>query len=461
MTILDRQLEYYRTGATRSLAFRRAQLRALYDAVSAHEGELSRALADDLGKAPCESYSTEIGFVLSEIRHTLSHLRGWMKPRRVPTPITAFPASSRVCPEPKGSVLIIAPWNYPVLLALSPLTAALSAGNCAVLKPSELSPNTSAVLAKLIRSAFPEEYVAVREGDVSASTELLNLPFDHIFFTGSPRVGRIVMAAAAEHLTPVTLELGGKSPCIVDRTADLGLAARRIVWGKFLNAGQTCVAPDYLLVDAAVREELIGRMKEEITRLYGPAPLESPDYPKLISPRHLDRLCGLLDGEAEGSAAPWGNVLVGGEADRAGCRLAPTLLDGVTLDSPVMQEEIFGPILPILTFDRLEEAIALVRRFPKPLALYLFTRDRETERRVLAELPFGGGCVNDTIMHLVNPNLPFGGIGNSGMGAYHAHAGFDAFTHYKSVLRRGSRPDIPLRYPPYAGKLRWVKRILK
>lgn len=451
-TILDRQLSYYRTGETQSCAFRREQLNRLAAAVRAYEQELTAALARDLGKAPCESYQSEIGFVLSEIRHTLSHLRGWMKPRRVGTPITAFPGKSRIHPEPKGSVLIIAPWNYPVLLALSPLTAAISAGNCAVLKPSELSPNVSAVLKKLLCSAFSEEYVAVCEGAVEVSTELLAQPFDHIFFTGSPRVGKVVMEAAAQNLTPVTLELGGKSPCIVERSADLAVAARRIVWGKFLNAGQTCVAPDYLLVDETVKDTLVARMRQEIVRMYGPVPLDSPDYPKIVSRGHLDRLCSLLDG----------TVLVGGKCDRETGKLEPTLLDNVSLNSAVMQEEIFGPILPILSYRSLDEAVAIIRRYPKPLALYLFTKEERAERRILSELSFGGGCVNDTIMHLVNQNLPFGGVGNSGMGAYHARAGFDTFTHYKSVLKRGLHPDIPLRYPPYHGnKLKQIKKVMK
>ncbi|MBC8584138.1 aldehyde dehydrogenase [Youxingia wuxianensis] len=451
MTLFEKQKEFFLSGKTHSLSLRKAALTRLYKAVSLYEDRLSDALYQDLGKSAFESYETEIGLILSEIRYTLHHLKRWAQPKSVPTSIVNFPGKSTIYPQPKGVVLIISPWNYPVLLLLSPLIAAIAAGNCACLKPSELAPHTSAVLGEMIRSFFSPKYISVCQGDERVSARLLTLPFDHIFFTGSPRVGKIVMEAAAKTLTPVTLELGGKSPCIVEETADLSLSAKRILWGKIVNAGQTCVAPDYLLVQDTVKDKLLTEMKKVLFAMYGNNPAEHPDYPKIINERHFHRLCRLITG----------TILCGGQIDQKNLKIAPTLLDHITLDDPSMKEEIFGPLLPVLTFSRLEEAIEIIRRFESPLALYLFTQSKEVKLRILKEISFGGGCINDTIMHLANENLPFGGVGASGMGAYHGKCGFDQFTHYKSVLEKGLFYDNHLRYPPYKYKLLPLKWILK
>lgn len=451
--LASRQQAYFDAGHTRPVAFRRAQLQKLTDALHAHEQALTRALEQDLGKAPVESYLSEIGMIYAEARELQRHLGKWARPQRVSTPLANFPGQGRIYPEPYGRCLILAPWNYPALLSLQPLVGALAAGNCAVLKPSEYAPHTARVLEDILTQAFAPEYVAVVQGGPEVSQALCQHPFDLIFYTGGGQVGRKVMAAAAQHLTPVILELGGKSPCIVDQTADLALAARRIVWGKFLNAGQTCVAPDYLLVHQNVFYPLLDKMREAIATFYGPEPLQNPDYPKIISPRHFERLTGLLAGC---------RVLAGGQADPAACKIAPTLLGDVDLDSPIMREEIFGPLLPVLPYANLDAAFAQVRSGPKPLAAYCFTQDKSVQQRFLRTLSFGGGCINDTVMHLASPALPFGGVGESGMGAYHGKASFEAFTHRKGVLKKGLWPDIPLRYPPYTEKkLGLIRRVMK
>lgn len=450
--ILEGQRAYFRSGATRGLGFRREQLRKLLRGLGDWEPALLEALAADLGKSPFEAYATELGVVRGEIRFALEHLKGWARTKRVPGPLTQFPSGGRLMAEPKGCVLILAPWNYPVQLILAPLVSAIAAGNCAVLVLPEDAPRTSGVLAEMLERLYPPEYVAVRRASVEGNTRLLDLGFDHIFFTGSPRVGRIVMAAAAKNLTPVTLELGGKSPCIVDRTADIPLAARRIVWGKCLNAGQTCVAPDYVLVQEPVREAFLRELRRQAELLFPGGMLASGDYPQIVNRRHFDRLAGLLDGE---------RVLLGGEADPEGRKLALTVLDAPGPERPVMKEEIFGPILPVIPYGEIREALDFVLERPKPLALYLFTRDREVIRRVLGELSFGGGCLNDTIVHLLPHNLPFGGVGESGMGGCHGKAGFDTFTHWKPVLKRGTWLDLPVRYPPYRGKLGLLKKLMK
>lgn len=450
--ILEGQRAYFRSGATRGLGFRREQLRKLLRGLGDWEPALLEALAADLGKSPFEAYATELGVVRGEIRAALGHLKGWARTKRVPGPLTQFPSGGRLMAEPKGCVLILAPWNYPVQLILAPLVSAIAAGNCAVLVLPEDAPRTSGVLAEMLERLYPPEYVAVRRASVEGNTRLLDLGFDHIFFTGSPRVGRIVMAAAAKNLTPVTLELGGKSPCIVDRTADIPLAARRIVWGKCLNAGQTCVAPDYVLVQEPVREAFLRELRRQAEVLFPGGMLASGDYPQIVNRRHFDRLAGLLDGE---------RVLLGGEADPEGRKLALTVLDAPGPERPVMKEEIFGPILPVIPYGEIGEALDFVLERPKPLALYLFTRDREVIRRVLGELSFGGGCLNDTIVHLLPHNLPFGGVGESGMGGCHGKAGFDTFTHWKPVLKRGTWLDLPVRYPPYRGKLGLLKKLMK
>jgi aldehyde dehydrogenase (NAD+) len=444
-----RQRAFFQSGATRPLEFRRAQLRKLHDALMAHEAALLAALHADLRKSPCEAYTTEIGLVLGELRHALRRLPAWMKPQGRHTPLLAWPARGFVRPEPYGVAIIMGPWNYPLQLLLSPLVGALAAGNCVVLKPSEFAPHTAAAIAHLIGATFPEEYLAVVQGDREAAEALLREQFDSIFFTGSTRVGRAVMEAAARHLTPITLELGGKCPCLVCADAPLGITARRIAWGKFMNAGQTCVAPDFVLVDRRVRAPFVDAMKRTLHEFYGDDPQKSPDYARIINRNHLARLAGYLSN---------GQIAHGGQLEAGDLYLAPTLLTGVLPDAPVMQEEIFGPILPVLEFDQLDDALGLLRDQPTPLALYLFTPDRATQERVLAATRSGGVCLNDTVTHMIGKNLPFGGLGESGFGAYHGQASFDCFTHRRSVLRRSLALDPRLRYPPPRISLATLKR---
>ena len=449
--ILAAQRRYFQTGATRDLKFRKAMLTRLEQALVRSEPELLAALKADLNKTKFEAYATELGIVRAELRLARKELDRWAAPRRVPMPLAQFPSKGTVYAEPYGAALIIAPWNYPVQLTLVPLVSAIAAGCTAVVKPSEHAPATSALLAKLLGEVYARHYVHVVEGAVEATSALLAAPFDYIFFTGGAQVGRVVMRAAAEHLTPVTLELGGKSPVIVAPDADLDLAARRIVWGKFLNAGQTCVAPDHVWVRPDQRDALVAAMGKYIAKFYGPDPLAGQDLPRIVNRRHYDRLCALL---------PSGRTAVGGRTDPEGLRISPTVLVDVGEDEPVMAEEIFGPILPVLTYGDLDGLIAHLVDKPRPLALYLFTRDKATERRVLGSLSFGGGCVNDTIVHLAAGGLPFGGVGASGMGACHGKAGFDTFTHRKSVLKKG-RLDVPVRYPPYHdGRVGLLKKLM-
>ncbi|MHB9144601.1 MAG: aldehyde dehydrogenase [Symbiobacteriia bacterium] len=450
--LITAQREFFDSGATRSYAFRAEQLRRLRRAIRAHEAEIFAALKMDMGKPEMEAYASEIGFVYEEIRHMLRRLRSWMAPKRVGTPLAAQPATSFILSEPLGEVLIISPWNYPFLLLVSPLLGAIAGGNCAVVKPSELAPHTAAVIEKVIAETFPAHYVATVQGGPDVAQVLLARQWDYIFFTGSGAVGRIVARAAAEHLTPTTLELGGKSPAIVHRDAKLDVAARRIVWGKFFNAGQTCVAPDYVLAQRDIKEELLAHMKRHLAQFFGPDPKRSEDYARIVNQRHFDRLSGLLGA---------GRVVAGGEADRDDLYIAPTILAGVPRDAPVMQEEIFGPILPVIEYETLDEAIATVRRFPKPLSLYLFTGDHRVEERILRDLPFGGGCINDTLMHLTNPHLPFGGVGPSGMGAYHGKFSFDTFSHRKGIVRSLPAIEVHARYQPYRGKMRLARMVMK
>lgn len=443
---------FYSAGMTLPHSFRLKQLQKLKTMLLEYEEELYEALHADLGKSRFESWETEIGPVLQEISYAQRHLKSWMKPRRAKTSILHFPSSGKIIPEPYGTVLILSPWNYPVQLTLMPLAAAIAAGNCAVLSLPTASMHTSRVLEKLLADAFAEEHVRTYLGDIPTNTELLKEPFDYIFFTGSPRVGKIVMEAAAKNLTPVTLELGGKSPCIVDRTADIQLAARRIVWGKSLNSGQTCVAPDYILAEQSVKGRLCTALAEEYQKLYGNDPINNPDYPKIINGQHFERLVSLLEGQ---------KILSGGRYDRESRKMELTVLDSPDVHATVMEEEIFGPILPVLSYETLDEVKQFVNSRPKPLALYLFTRSEETERRIMEGIPFGGGCINDTVVHLVNHGLPFGGVGNSGMGRYHGKFGFDTFTHYKGVLKKGNWLDLPVRYPPYGEKLGLLKKMMK
>ncbi|ACL20215.1 Aldehyde Dehydrogenase [Desulfitobacterium hafniense DCB-2] len=450
--ILVKQKAFFQTGKTKELQFRVDMLNKLRSAIKIHEEEIMAALKADLNKAPFEAYATEVGMVLEELNYTLKHISSWVKPKRVRTPLVHFPSASYLYTEPYGSVLIMSPWNYPFQLALAPLVGAISAGNCAVLKPSEYSANTSAMIERIVKEIFDESFVAVVRGGREANKTLLNEKFDYIFFTGSVGVGKTVMESAARHLTPVTLELGGKSPCIIDDTADLELAAKRIVWGKFLNAGQTCVAPDYLLVHRTVKEKLIQEIKKSITAFYGHDPLGNEDYPKIINQKHFERLLGLLKS---------GRVVEGGRSDEKTRRIAPTILDDVTWESPVMQEEIFGPLLPVLEFESFDAALAMVNQHPKPLALYLFTRSKDHEAQAISKTSFGGGCINDTIIHLANPNLRFGGVGESGMGQYHGKGSYDTFSHTKSIMKKSNKLDIPLRYPPFRNHLSLLKKLMK
>lgn len=439
--ICQMQRAYFAKGETLSVDFRIAQLKKLRAAICNHEEALQQALKNDLGKSRAEGYMTEIGMVLEEISYMLRHVRRFARTRRAPTPLAQGLAASRVMAKPYGNVLIMSPWNYPFLLTLGPLVDALAAGNTAVVKPSAYSPCVSRAIAGLLSQLFAPEYVAVVEGGRNENTALLEEKFDYIFFTGSKAVGRLVMEKAARHLTPVTLELGGKSPCIVDKTADIDQAARRIVFGKFLNCGQTCVAPDYVLVHAQVHDALLAALKREITRQFGERPLDNPDYGKIINQKHFDRLCALLAGEKQ---------VYGGEQDAAALRIAPALIDGATMDCAAMQDEIFGPILPILTITDISEVEGLVAQHPTPLALYLFTRDRAHENSILTRIAFGGGCVNDTIIHLATTHMGFGGVGESGMGSYHGKCGFDTFTHYASIVHQGMGGNLPVRYQPYS-----------
>lgn len=445
------QRDYFNSGATLDVDSRLAALDRLKDAILKHEDDISAALKADLNKSPFETYMCEVGLVLNELNYIRKHMKKWIKDKRVPTPLAQFPSRSFRHPEPYGVVLVMAPWNYPFMLALEPVAGAIAAGNCVVIKPSAYSPATSAVMAKLVAEAFDPRHVTVVEGGRSENQALLDQTFDYIFFTGGTAVAREVMAKAALHLTPVSLELGGKSPCIVDQTANLKVAAKRLAFGKYLNAGQTCVAPDYLLVHESVKDALAAELEKNVRDFFGDDPLSCPDYVKIINEKHYQRIQRLIDGE---------HAVFGGQA-RDG-KIAPTLLDGVTGNSPVMQEEIFGPVLPMLTYSDLEEAISFITSRPKPLALYLFTTDKRTEKQVLSRVSYGGGCVNDTIIHLATPYMPFGGVGNSGMGGYHGKASFDTFTHYKSVLKKANWLDLPMRYQPYTkGNLKLLRMFLK
>lgn len=441
----------FSAGVTRPLPWRREQLRRLEALIEENARELSSALHEDLGKCSSESWITDLGLTLSSVRSMRKKLVRWTSPERAGSPIALAPAQSFVVREPLGVVLIIAPWNYPVQLTLMPLAAAIAAGNCAIVKPSEISAHTSRVLARLIPLYLDSKCVAVVEGGAVETTALLHEQFDHIFYTGSAAIGRIVMEAAARHLTPVTLELGGKSPCIVDESADIETAARRIIFGKFLNAGQTCIAPDYVLVHESREQELLGSLKTAITAFYGKDPRSSGDYGRIVNDRHFERLQALLES---------GELVVGGELDRDTRYIAPTVLRNVPLDSQIMSEEIFGPILPVLRVPSMAAAVEVVNSRPKPLSLYLFSQSRQVERVILQNTSSGGVCVNTTLLHHVNERLPFGGVGESGMGNYHGRFGFETFSHKRAVVRKPIRPEIPLAYPPYTKLkdflLRWI-----
>lgn len=432
--------DFFAAGASLDVGFRKTQLLKLRRAIKRNETAVLRAIKADLGKAPFEAFETEIALVYDEITYMLRHLDSLATPKRVPTPLAHFPSKSSVHPQPYGVVLIMSPWNYPFLLTMAPLVGAIAAGNCAVVKPSAYAAETSALMARLLGEAFPGDYISVVEGGRRENQHLLECAFDYIFFTGSVEVGKLVMAAAAQHLTPVTLELGGKSPCIVDATANVRLAAKRIVWGKFVNAGQTCVAPDYVLAHSSVAARLVHWMEHYIDRFYGAAPHKNPDFPKIINQKHFERLCGLLDA---------GQVAIGGQRDPAALKIAPTVLWPATWGDAAMQEEIFGPVLPVLEFDALRDAAREIAARPKPLALYCFTNDERVKQWAKTRATFGGGCINDVLVHLATPHMPFGGVGQSGMGGYHGKASFNTFSHHKSILEKSNRLDLPVRYPPY------------
>ena len=439
-TIVDTQRAWFRTGATLRVDRRLEALARVRAWITDHQGEIHTALRRDLGKSAFEGYMCETGLVLDELRYMLTHARSLSRPRIVPTPLAQFPARSRRIPSPRGVTLIMSPWNYPFLLALDPLVDAIAAGNTAVLKPSAYAPHTAALVERLVRACFEPRHAAVVTGGREENTCLLQQRFDHIFFTGSQAVGKTVMAAASEHLTPVTLELGGKSPCVVERTANIPLAARRIVFGKFLNCGQTCVAPDYILCDQAVHDRLVEEIQKQIAVQFGPRPLENPDYGRIVNQKHFDRLTRLLSS---------GEMVCGGGTEPDALRIEPTVLDSVRFCDPVMAEEIFGPILPILTYSGLDGALAEIEARPHPLAFYLFTENRALARQVMARCGFGGGCINDVVIHLATHAMPFGGFGESGMGAYHGRAGFETFSHIKSVVDKKNWLDLPMRYQPY------------
>lgn len=438
--LAEKQRAYFYTGETLSLEKRIQALKRLKQAITDREEKINEAIRKDLGKSPFESYMCETGLVLSEITYMLRHIRRFAREKTVYTPLAQFHSRSFKKPSPYGVVLIMSPWNYPFLLTIDPLVDALAAGNTAIVKPSAYSPYTSAVIEELIRECFPSEYVCTVTGGRAENTCLLNQHFDYIFFTGSQAVGKEVMKSASAHLTPVTLELGGKSPCIVEPTADLSLAAKRIVFGKFLNCGQTCVAPDYIYCDKAVKDALIQEIIKEIRRQYQEQPLKNPDYGKIINQKHFERILGLIDPE---------KVVWGGEGDPASLRIEPTVMDRVTFQDPVMGQEIFGPVLPVLTYDSLDEAVSKINSMAHPLALYIFTKDKQAAKKVTSRCGFGGGCINDTIIHLATSEMGFGGFGESGMGSYHGKDGFLTFSHMKSIVDKKTWLDLPMRYQPY------------
>lgn len=453
-SMIASQRDFYFTGETRSAEFRKEMLGRLKEAILKYEDEITEALHKDLGKGAFESYVTEIGFVLSSISEMIKNVDEWIEPVRAKTPIYLQPAKSFIVREPYGSVLIIGPYNYPFQLVMEPLVGAIVGGNCAIVKPSESAVHTVEVIRTILTEIFPPEYVRVVEGAREETSALIHASFDYIFFTGSVSVGKVVMRAASERLTPVTLELGGKSPAIVDQTANLSNAAERIVWGKFMNTGQTCVAPDYVLVHHSVKDTLLKKMKATIKKFYGKDSKGSIDYGRIINTRQFDRLDTLLEKERS-------QIVVGGETDRDALFIAPTLFDEIDWTSPLMEDELFGPLLPILTYDNLGEAIHRVRKLPKSLAAYMFTENEQAVDYFMQNLSFGGGCINDTVSHVGNTNLPFGGIGSSGLNAYHGKASFDVFTHAKSMMQRNTKIPMRLVFPPYQNKLKIVKSLIR
>ncbi|MEX1307807.1 MAG: aldehyde dehydrogenase [Eubacteriales bacterium] len=450
-SIVEKQRQFFATGATRSYAYRKSALLRLKTALIQNEDLLCDAMMTDLGKAPMEVYMTETGMVLEEISYHLKHLKRWMKDKTVSTPLAQFHSKSFISHEPYGVTLVMSPWNYPLQLCLAPLVGAISGGNCAVVKPSAYTAATSRAIAKILGDIYDPEYIAVIEGGRKENSALLDEAFDYIFFTGSVAVGKVVMAAASKNLTPVTLELGGKSPCIVDETANVKLAAKRIAFGKVLNGAQTCVAPDYLFVHQSVKQAFVNAFKAALLEFFPNGDLT--EMPTSINDKHFDRVCGLMKNET---------ILCGGKTDSKKRLIETTLLDDVSPDAPVMQEEIFGPLLPIMVYTDIAECIDYIRKNPKPLALYLFTQSKAIEKRVLDTCSFGGGCINDTLIHLATSQMGFGGVGNSGMGSYHGKASFDTFTHKRSIVKKYNWIDLPMRYHPYSkSKDRMIRMFLK
>lgn len=445
---------FFNTQQTKDISFRKEQLKKLSKAIKSYESDILEALYTDLGKNKVEAYATEIGITLKSIKNARKELKNWTKTKNVDTPLYLFPTKSYIKKEPYGTVLIIAPFNYPFQLVFEPLIGAIAAGNTAIIKPSELTPNVARVIKRLINETFDANYIEVIEGGIEETQTLIHLPFDYVFFTGSENVGKIVYQAASENLVPVTLEMGGKSPVIVDETANIKVASERICFGKFTNAGQTCVAPDYILVHESVKDDLITALSKTLREFYGQNIQQSPDYGRIVNLKHYHCLTSLLNSAQM-------NIVFGGHSDEDERYIEPTLLDHVTSDSAIMQEEIFGPILPILTYQSLDEAIAFIHQRPKPLSLYLFSEDENATQRVINELSFGGGAINDTLMHLANPKLPFGGVGASGMGRYHGKYSFDTFTHEKSYIFKSTRLESGVHLPPYKGKFKYIKAFFK
>lgn len=445
---------FFNTQQTKDISFRKEQLKKLSKAIKSYESDILEALYTDLGKNKVEAYATEIGITLKSIKNARKELKNWTKTKNVDTPLYLFPTKSYIKKEPYGTVLIIAPFNYPFQLVFEPLIGAIAAGNTAIIKPSELTPNVARVIKRLINETFDANYIEVIEGGIEETQTLIHLPFDYVFFTGSENVGKIVYQSASENLVPVTLEMGGKSPVIVDETANIKVASERICFGKFTNVGQTCVAPDYILVHESVKDDLITALSKTLREFYGQNIQQSPDYGRIVNLKHYHRLTSLLNSAQM-------NIVFGGHSDEDERYIEPTLLDHVTSDSAIMQEEIFGPILPILTYQSLDEAIAFIHERPKPLSLYLFSEDENATQRVINELSFGGGAINDTLMHLANPKLPFGGVGTSGMGRYHGKYSFDTFTHEKSYIFKSTRLESGVHLPLYKGKFKYIKAFFK
>ncbi|MCG1443178.1 aldehyde dehydrogenase [Staphylococcus epidermidis] len=445
---------FFNTHKTKNLKFRKQQLKLLSKNIKNHENELLDVLYKDLGKSKVEAYATEIGMLLKSIKLMRKELKNWSKTKQTDTPLYLFPTKSYIKKEPYGTVLIIGPFNYPVQLVFEPLIGAIAAGNTAIVKPSELTPHVAIVIKDIIEDTFDEAYVSVVEGGIEETQTLLSLPFDYMFFTGSEKVGKIVYEAAARKLIPVTLELGGKSPVIVDDTANIKVASERISFGKFTNAGQTCVAPDYILVQRKVKNDLIKALKKTITEFYGENIEKSPDFGRIVNQKHFNRLNDLIQIHKD-------NVVFGGNSSKEDLYIEPTLLDNITNDNKIMKEEIFGPILPIITYDNFDEVLEIIQSKSKPLSLYLFSEDENMTHRVVEELSFGGGAINDTLMHLANPNLPFGGVGSSGIGQYHGKYSFDTFSHMKSYTFKSTRLESSLFFPPYKGKFKYIKTFFK